>query len=368
MRPRTPDRRSRGRARFRRAWLPGLPLFLLLAACTKEYPQNSLAPAGPVAREQADLFFLVFWIAVGVFVVVEGLLVFAMIRFRHRSDDDTPVQVHGNTRLEVAWTIIPALLLAGVAVPTIASIFSLAREPADVAVEINVTGHQFWWEVEYPEQEGISQPFFTANELHIPVGRYVRLNLTSAEAVPPGPVIHSFWVPRLAGKQDVVPGRLNELYIQADDPGTYSGQCAEYCGLSHYLMRFLVVAQPEDQFRAWVEEQQAPAAEPGEGSEAAEGFAVFNEPLPQGPPPGAAEAACVACHTTDPAAGGTVGPNLAHFGSRQTVAAAILPNDPQGVTTWLHDPPGVKPGSRMPNYRLTDDQLDALIAYLESLE
>jgi cytochrome c oxidase subunit 2 len=341
---------------------------VLLAACTQEYPQNTLAPAGPVAREQADLFFLVFWIATGVFVLVEGLLVYAMVRFRKRNDDDTPVQVHGNTRLEVGWTIVPALLLAGVAVPTIGSIFSLSRPPADVAVEINVTGHQFWWEVEYPEQEGISEGFFTANEIHIPAGSYVKVNLTSAEASQPGPVIHSFWVPRLAGKQDVIPGRVNELYFQADEPGTYSGQCAEDCGPSHYLMRFLVVAQPEEEFRAWVEDQQGPAAEPPDGSDAADGLAVFSEPLPQGPPPGEPSAACVACHTTDPTVGGTVGPNLAHFGGRQTVAAGNLPNDPAGLMTWLHDPPGVKPGSRMPDYRLTEDQLEALIAYLESLE
>lgn len=335
----------------------------LLSACTQPLPQNTLSPSGPVAEKQADLFFLVFWIAVGVFVVVEGLLLFAAIRFRQRRPEDSPVQVHGNTRLEVAWTIVPALLLAGVAVPTIATIFELARPPTEPAVTIDVTGHKWWWQVEYPEF-GI----VTANEIHIPVGQPVLLRLTSDELVDQAglPVIHSLWVPRLAGKQDVVPGRVNDLWLQASAPGDYSGQCAEYCGLSHSRMRFLVVAHEEADFRAWLEDQQAPPGEPTEG-DAAEGLEIFTNPLPQGAPPGSTAAACVACHSTEPGVADTLGPSLAHFGSRSLVAA-FLPNTPENVARWLRDPPAVKPGSKMPDYDLTESQIADLVAYLQSLK
>jgi cytochrome c oxidase subunit 2 len=336
-----------------------------MAACTQPYPQNTLAPAGPTAQKQAGLFFLVFWIAVGVFVVVEGLLLFAMFRFRERPGRETPVQVHGNTRLEVAWTIVPALLLAGVAFPTLATIFELAERPRNPAVVVDVIGHKWWWEVKYPEQGVI-----TANEINIPAGQPVLVRLTSDELVDQAglPVIHSFWVPRLAGKQDVVPGRVNEILIQADRPGTYLGQCAEYCGLSHYNMRFRVIAHEPTDFEAWVEGQLAEAATPTEGTDAADGETVFGNPLPQGPPPGETAALCVACHTVEPGAGGTLGPNLAHVGSRQTIAAGILPNSPEGLADWLRDPPAIKPGSKMPDYQLTDEQIEDLVAYLRSLK
>src|SRR5919106_2315139 len=223
-------------------------LAMLLAACTQDYPYNSLAPEGPVAEKQAELYWLVFWIAVAVFVLVEGLLVFAMIRFRRRSDDDTPRQIHGNTRLEVVWTIIPALLLAGVAVPTVGTIFDLAQTPSN-ALEVRVTAHQWWWEVEYP-----SLGVVTANEIHIPTDRPVSFQLESKD------VIHSFSVPRLAGKQDIIPGRINPLTIVAPRAGTYFGQCQEFCGLSHANMHFRVVAQEPGDFDAWVEGQRQPAA------------------------------------------------------------------------------------------------------------
>jgi cytochrome c oxidase subunit II len=330
----------------------------MLAACSQDLPYNSLAPAGPVAEKQRDLYILVFWIAAGVFVLVEGALVFAIFRFRRRRTDELPVQVHGNTRLEVVWTIIPALLLAGVAVPTVGAIFELARPPVN-PVRIDVIGHQWWWEVRYPESDVV-----TANEIHIPVGRPALLTLSSKD------VIHSFSVPRLAGKQDLIPGRTETLTIQADSPGTYRGECAEYCGLSHANMRFIVVADPAAEFETWLTDQGRPAPEPEEGGEAAEGLEVFSNPLPQGPPPGSAFGACIGCHAVDGIEGATaeVGPNLTHFGSRDVLAGGILENTPQEVARWLANPPRVKPGSKMPNYRLTDDQIDDLVAYLESLE
>jgi cytochrome c oxidase subunit 2 len=317
----------------------------LLAACTQEYPYNSLAPAGPVADKQADLYWLVFWIATGVFVLVEGALVFIMFRFRRRGAEDTPKQIHGNTRLEIIWTILPALLLAGIAVPTVGTIFDLASRPEGDVLTVDVVGHQWWWEVEYPQLDVV-----TANEIHVPTDRPVEINLTSDD------VIHSFSVPRLAGKQDMVPGRTSMLYIRAPEPGTYQGQCQEFCGLSHANMKFSVVADRPSDFEAWVEAQQAPAAAPEPDSAADQAFRQ-----------------CVVCHMVD-GVGGPQGPptipapDLTHVGAREMIAAGLLPNDEEGLARWLRNPPGVKPGSKMPDYDLTDDQIEALVDYLMSLK
>jgi cytochrome c oxidase subunit 2 len=326
-------------------------LALILTACSKtNIPQDTLNPAGPGARKIDALFHPVFWIAVGVFVLVEGLLVFALVRFRHRPGRETPVQVHGNKRLEIGWTIAPSLLLAGVAVFTIPVIFDLAAKPAN-ALEITVTGHQWWWEVQYP-----SMKLVTANEIHIPVNRPVYVTVKSVD------VIHSFWVPRLAGKQDLEPGRENHLTIEAETAGTYEGQCAEYCGASHANMRLKVFAQTPGDFDRWVQLQTAPPAEPPAGSLAAEGEQVFlngrflnNQQ-------------CQACHTNRPGVGGTVGPNLSHFGGRTSFAGSTFPNNPAALARWLDDPPAVKPGVDMPYLGLSSDQVRALVAYLESLK
>lgn len=333
-------------ARFWRMALFSGALAIVLAAC-RESPSayNSLDPAGPVAEKQADLFWLVLWIAAAVFVLVEGMLVYTIWRFRRRSPADTPKQVHGNTRLEIAWTIIPALLLAGVAVPTVGTIFDLAEEP-EGAMRIEITGHQWWWEVRYP---GLG--VVTANEVHIPTDEQVVFELESED------VIHSFSVPRLAGKQDVVPGRTNTLNLSADQPGVYRGQCQEFCGLSHAYMRFLVIAQEPAEFEAWVEAQRAEAA---------------------APPPAEIEqivtGTCMTCHGIGglEAASGqppaTPAPDLTHIGSRQTLAAGKLPNTDEALARWLRDPPAVKAGSKMPDYDLTEDQIEAFVEYLRSLQ
>ncbi|MGH2711941.1 MAG: cytochrome c oxidase subunit II [Actinomycetota bacterium] len=337
----------RGKSRFLSLALFTTALAALLAACTKDYPYNSLAPAGPVAEKQADLYWLVFWIAVAVFVLVEGGLVYVLWRFRRRSPGDTPRQVHGNTRLEIAWTIIPALLLAGVAVPTVGTIFDLAESP-EGAMHVEVKAHRFWWEVRYPGLDVV-----TANEVHIPAGEQVVMELTSQD------VIHSFSVPRLAGKQDVVPGRTNILNLSADEPGTYKGQCQEFCGLSHANMKFTVVAQTPADFDAWVQQQLAEAAAPEEGGLAAATLptcfachviaGVSPEPDPNAPPPP------------------IPGPDLTHLAGRQTIAAGMLPNTEEGLAEWLRDPPAVKAGSNMPDYGLNEDEIEALVEYLRSL-
>ena len=332
--------------RFWRMTLLTAVLAIILAACSgQNLPYNSLDPAGPVAEKQAGLFWLVFWIAAVVFVLVEGMLMYTIWRFRRRSPADTPKQVHGNTRLEIAWTIIPALLLAGVAVPTVGLIFDLAEAP-EGAMRIEITGHQWWWEVRYP---GLG--VVTANEVHIPTGEQVVFELESRD------VIHSFSVPRLAGKQDVVPGRTNTLNLSADVPGVYRGQCQEFCGLSHAYMRFRVIAQEPAEFEAWVDAQRAEAAAP--------------------PPPEIEQivtGTCMTCHGIGglEAASGqpptTPAPDLTHIGSRQTLAAGKLPNTDEDLARWLRDPPAVKAGSRMPDYDLTEDQIEAFVEYLRSLQ
>jgi cytochrome c oxidase subunit 2 len=346
--------------RLVRILAPALVLVtLLLVACSKNLPQDTLSPAGPEARREANLFWVVFWIAAAVFFFVEGLLVVAMVKFRHRPGRGVPTQVHGNRRLEIAWTIAPALLLAGIAVPTVAEIFSLATRPAGNVLDITVTGHQWWWEINYPRERVI-----TANEIHIPVGRPVDVAITSKD------VIHSFWVPKLAGKQDLEPGRTNHMTIEAEQPGVYLGQCAEYCGVSHANMRFRVIAQTPADFLAWVQAQRAKPAPPG--GLAATGQQLFasgqisgtldnGEPAPAQP--------CAACHSTDPAQPmPDIGPNLAHFASRMTLAGAMFDNTRANLERWLQDAPAMKPGSDMPNFDLTPDQIDALIAYLETLK
>lgn len=357
-----------------------LTLLLVLAvfaltACASDAPQNTFDPAGPVARQQLDLWNIVFPIAVGVFVLVQGMLLLAVWRFRQRPDDDgqLPKQVAGNTRLEILWTLIPAVILASIAVPTIATIFSLADEPDD-ALQVRVIAKQYWWEFEYMGEEG--QGVVTANQFNIPVDRPVYLHMESLSAALPDPgevgpktgpvaqgVIHSFWVPRLAGKQDVFPGQIRNLTIQADEPGSYEGQCAEFCGLSHSRMRFEVIAQEPAEFDAWLAAQAAPADSGGRDGLAAQGEDLFGD------------LACINCHairgyeTADgQAATARIGPDITHFAARDTFAGAVLDNEPEVVAEWLRNPQALKPGAQMPNLNLSDEEIEALVAYLESLD
>jgi cytochrome c oxidase subunit 2 len=361
-----------------------MALAVVLAACAPNATQSALEPAGPYAEKAHNLFVPVFWVAVAIFVLVEGLLVIFLVRYRHRpARAGIPPQVHGNTRLEIAWTILPTLILAGVAVPTVATIWDLAAEPQGDVLEVNVLGHQWWWEFDYPEQQII-----TANVLHIPTGRPVSLTLCAAglgyeqpapsqcqpgppEGLPPAgigdSVIHSFWVPALAGTQDVVPGQTNMLTIQADEPGTYPGQCKEFCGLSHKDMRVLVVAHTPEDFAAWVAGQQEPAPVPEAGGDVAAGFDVFLEHRDDG--------SCTDCHALRGVEGpedvpllANGGPDLTHFASRDCFAGCSFATNEENLRRWLDDPPAMKPGSWMPEYDLTDEEIDQLVAFLMSLE
>jgi len=328
--------------------------FLTGACGTGELPQNILDPEGPVARKLDRLWDPTFLIATVIFFLVEGLVVFVVFRYRARGDDDAPKQIHGNARLELAWTIAPAAILAFVGVLTLATLFDVNEKAAgsDV-VNIELTGHQWWWEYEYTDLDIV-----TANELHIPVGRPVQLAMTSAD------VIHAFWPPKLAGKVDVVPGRTNHMQIEADEPGEFWGQCTEYCGLSHGYMRLRVIAHDKPGWDEWVASQQRPAAEPSPSdADAAAGKELI---VTKG---------CGGCHAINGYEGvaGQVGPDLTHFAARKRFAGATFDVNERNLRKWLRDPPAMKPmdpenGQGMPNLGLTEDEITKLIAYLETLK
>jgi cytochrome c oxidase subunit 2 len=340
-------RASRASARARRpgrlAAVLGL-LALLAASCAENAPMDTLEPEGPNARTIDTLINPVFIVAAVIFVLVEGMVVLFTLRYRHREGAPEPVQVHGNTKLEVGWTLVPALILLAVAIPTIATIFKLAQRPKD-AINVTVTARQFWWEFNYPDLGVV-----TANELHLPTGRELELTLEGED------VIHSFWVPKLSGKTDVVPGRQNRMNISADKPGIYLGQCTEFCGLSHANMRNKAIVHTPADFDAWVASQRQGPATPAQGSPAAAGAELFTSK------------GCGGCHTVEGVSRGKVGPNLTHFASRTSFAGSIFDMNASNLTKWLADPPGVKPGSKMPDLNLSPDETSKLVAYLLTLQ
>lgn len=333
-------------------------LLVLFPACAEDAPQDALDPAGEVARAADQLWDITFGIAAVVFFVVEAALIYTVVKFRRRPGREA-AQFHGNTRVEVILTVVPALILAGIAVPTVQSIFTLSEEP-EGALQVKVVGHRFWWEYQYTGAGVV-----TANELHIPTGRPVFINLEGAltdRVTGEAAVNHSYWIPRLAGTQDIIPGRDTYMTLEADKPGTYLGQCKEFCGLGHAYMRQRVIAHPPQQFQAWLQEQTS--VPPAPTGLAAEGEELFTSgQFPGGP-------ACASCHAADSTelTAPNTGPNLTHFASRRTFAAGVFENNEANLSAWLAGPADVKPGSTMPDLGLTQEQIDALIAYLETRE
>jgi cytochrome c oxidase subunit 2 len=268
-----------------------------------------------------------------------------MIRFRSRPGAPEPKHIHGHTGLEVAWTIAPAIILALVAVPTVATIFHTQSAPPPNSLKVRVIGHQWWWEFQYPELGVI-----TGSELHVPEGRPVAFDIESAD------VIHSFWFPAMGGKRDAIPGRVNHMFFTPNTTGTFPGQCAELCGVSHANMRMTLVVSTPDQFEAWVAGQKQGPLVPDSTSLAARGRQIFMS------------SACVACHTINGISAGVIGPNLTHVASRGMIAGGIYENNPDNLRAWITNPPSRKPGSLMPNLGLPPDQVTALVAYLTSLK
>lgn len=328
-------RRSRGR---RLLLVAVAAVALVLAACSgvQNNRQNSLEPKGPQAQKIYDLFvpILIISIVVGVAVIVATVVL--AVKFRHRpGKNENPKQIHGNTKLEIGWTILPALLLAIIAVPTVATIFDLAENPGPQALQVTVEGKQWWWQFSYPDAKVV-----TADEMVIPTGRDVYLHLTACDGTGASKtcnVIHSFWVPELAGKKDVVPGQTNTLTINADKPGTYLGQCAEYCGLSHANMRFRVIAKSPADFQQWLsEQQQGPVNQ-----------LVDSNGDPAGPTQSLIVKTfqCTNCHVFDDSSKASYGPNLTHLASRTTFASGSYELDRTNLVKWVRNAPSMIPMS-----------------------
>jgi cytochrome c oxidase subunit II len=319
----------------------GCTLFLAACSDAENNGQNPLDPKGPAAERIDNLFVPIFWVAVAVGVFVLAGVLFVAFRFRYREGkNDNPKQIHGSTPLEIGWTIAPAVILAVIAVPTIVTIFDLHEAPAaGTALEVEAVGKQWWWEFKYDKIED-EPAVVTANELVIPTGQPVRVRLSACDDTLPGEcnVLHSFWVPELAGKLDVVPGRPNKTTIEADKPGTYLGQCAEYCGLSHANMRFRVIAKTPADFEQWLREQrEGPAVPLLAGDEA------------DAPPAGPAqelvvtEFECTNCHLLDSSERPSYGPNLTHLASRTTFASGYYTLNRENLIDWVLDAPGMIP-------------------------
>lgn len=304
---------------------------------------GTLDPAGPAARDIDDLWVLMLVLGTAVFVLVAVLLV---VGLRRTGDDREPAEPTGGRRpwLVGGGVVLPALGVLVVLVATLAVMRDTA-EADDAELSIEVTGHQFWWEFRYPDGD-----ISTAGELHIPAGRPVALELTSSD------VIHSFWVPELAGKLDAFPEDVNVLVIEADEPGRYRGKCAEFCGLHHASMDLVVVAHRDAEFTAWLDEQSAPAAEPT-SSEAQRGAELFRAD------------GCGECHTVrGTSAGGDEGPDLTHVASRDVLAGGRVTGTADDLGAWIHDPDEFKEGVDMPASSLSDDEVRAIVSYLQELE
>ncbi|MBB37655.1 MAG: cytochrome c oxidase subunit II [Actinobacteria bacterium] len=318
-----------------------------ISACIENAPMDSLSPEGPYARTIDDLFWLTFWIAVVIFIIVQGALIIAVIFFRDKEGMPEPKQIQGNHKLELLWTIIPVLILGAIAFPTVRTIFDLAKEP-EGALNIELIGHQWWFEFNYPDYD-----ITTANILVIPEGTPVRLEMWSND------VMHNFWVPKLNGKRYLVPGQKTYLNLFADNAGEYWAQCGEYCGLSHSKMRARVISLSSGDFEKWIENEQKNALKPPEGSLAAKGEEIY------------LNAGCTQCHVIDgiwDIQGDRIAPNLTHVASRHVLGGASFNNNKEDLTAWLANPAAIKPGTFMPNLELTEEEIDALIEYLGSLK
>ena len=310
------------------------------------------APLSTHAAEIHHYSLFVLGITGAIFLVVFTLLAVAVVRFRRRPGDDDaePPQVYGSLQVEVAWTVIPVLIVIVLGLTTARTIFQIQDRPKPPgALEVTVIGRQWWWELRYP-----SLGIVTANELHIPASGPSRpaptfLTLLSAD------VAHSFWVPRLAGKTDLIPNKVNRTWIDPHQPGLYVGQCAEFCGTQHAKMLLRVYVHTPEDFERWVASQRAEAAT-ADSASAAAGRRVFET------------TACLNCHTVRGTVGdGRYGPDLTHLMSRETIASGAVPNSPEALKAWIRDPAHFKPGVLMPAMQLDDTRLDSLVAYLATL-
>ncbi|MGC9157943.1 MAG: cytochrome c oxidase subunit II [Terracidiphilus sp.] len=313
-------------------------------------PTSIFSPEATPARSIYGLSVFVLLITLVIFLIVAGLLLYAVVRFRHRPGDteQEPAQLYGSRQIEVAWTVIPILIIVVLFLSTARIIAFTERtpKPAD-ALNVVVIGHQFWWEYRYPRL-GI----VTANELHVPVSdpRHPTPTYLTMSSVDTD---HSWWVPELAGKMDLIPNKVNVMWIDPHKPGLYLGQCAQYCGVEHAKMLIRVYVDTPAEFRQWVANQQRPAVN---DPAVAEGRRIFEQ------------TACINCHTVSgTVAAGRFGPDLTHLASRDTIASGSVKNTPANLRQWIGDPASLKPGCLMPKMNLDEHDLDAITAYMASL-
>src|ERR1700678_1874577 len=313
-------------------------------------PTNIFAPVSPPAQSIFGLSLFVLVVTAAIFVVVFTLLGYAVVKFRRRTSDDgrEPPQVYGSNQVEIAWTVIPVLIVVALFMATARVIADVQKAfPSTNAIEVVAIGHQFWWEYRYPGLNVV-----TANELHVPVSDTDHptptfIKLLSADTD------HSFWVPRLAGKTDLIPNHPNSMWIDPHETGLYLGQCAQYCGTQHAKMLLRIYVQSQDDFNRWIQEQRQPARI---SADASQGQRIFET------------TACVNCHkVAGTLANGRFGPDLTHLMSRDTIAAGAAKKTPENLRQWILNPAGIKPGSLMPAMQLSDPELDALTVYLETL-
>ncbi|MEY2492273.1 MAG: cytochrome c oxidase subunit [Verrucomicrobiota bacterium] len=308
------------------------------------HTSNALDPQSPQARVIYDLGIVSSIVFLLIFVLVTGAIVFAIFRFRRREGEPDPKQFAGSERVEIIWTAIPFLIVIFLFVLTLRGM-NRADPPPAPSPDLVVTGHQFWWEAQYPASGAV-----TANEIHIPTGKPLSVRLDSKD------VLHEFWVPELARKMSTVPGQPNHIWLQADKPGIYIGTCSEFCGTQHAWMRILVVADEPSKFDEWQRAQLQPSQTPTSDAPA-KGLALFQT------------STCINCHAIRGVTGADarVAPDLTHVAGRRQLAAGILENTPANMRRWLKNPQHIKPGALMPGFNFTDQQLDQLGAYLETL-
>jgi cytochrome c oxidase subunit 2 len=326
----------------RSALVTGCVLAIRAFAAPASSPTSIFAPLSTPAQSIFDLSIFVLIVTGAIFIVVFSLLAYAVVKFRKRgADTSEPAQVYGSSQVELAWTVIPILIVVVLFLATARVIAGIQNAPRPGnALEVTVIGHQFWWEYRYPSLKVV-----TANELHLPVGEPAFLTLLSADTD------HSFWVPRLGGKTDLIPNHPNSMWMDPRETGLYLGQCAQYCGTQHAKMLLRVYVQSREDFDRWIRDQSQPAfVGVSDGQRIFEGLS------------------CVNCHTvTGTLAKGRFGPDLTHLMSRETIASGAAPNTRENLRRWMRDPGVIKPGSKMPAMGLTDLELDALTAYLETL-
>jgi len=327
-----------------------LAVMMLATSCgwsLWDNPMTTVRPRSDFGRWIDEIFMLISWTTLVIFIAVEGGLLYCCWRFRDRPGAPIPKQIHGHTPLEIGWTVAFALVLLIIGIPTIKIIFRTQEAPAATDLHVNVVGHQWWWEFQYPDYK-----ITTADELHLPGGRTAAFYLHAPD------VIHSFWMPQLGGKRDVVPHRVNRIILTPDVPKVtteHPGQCAEYCGTSHANMRFRVIVHPEGEFEQWVKAQQAPPVD-------------STDPLAQQGKDLFTKSTCVGCHSIAGVSAGHIGPDLTHFASRGTFAGSLMKSTPDNVAKWIENPQQMKPGALMPNLGITSEQSKAMAAYLLSLK